>query len=126
MMGAQFGLARLAAEAEMLRLRHLARRTATRVAFALVAIVFLFAALIFAHAAIFAALLPRLSPIHALLAVGAGDIVIALVLGLLAARSHPSRVERDALKLRNDARQRLLGNGMWMRLLMTFWALRRR
>jgi hypothetical protein len=127
MTGSQLGLARLAAEAEMLRLRQLARRTAWRVALGYGAVIFLFAALTTAHGAIWLALQPAFSPLQALLAITAGDLVIGLVLAVLACRSRPGPVERDALRLRNDARRQLINNGRLIRLLVTLWtALRRR
>jgi arginine exporter protein ArgO len=96
-------LARIAAQAEKLHLRHMLRRQATRAAFAAVAVVFLLAALALVHVAGVAALADRVTPIQALLIVAGIDVVLAVVLGLLAARDVPGRVEREALQVRVQA-----------------------
>jgi hypothetical protein len=96
-------LARIAAEVEVLRLRHSAQRTATRVALGLVAIVFLFGTLAFVHLAVWFWLRLRFErPTTGLLLAGA-DLVLALVCVLLASRSSPSRVELQALDVRRRA-----------------------
>jgi hypothetical protein len=49
------------------------------------------------------ALADRVTPIQAVLIVAGIDVVLAVVLGLLAARDVPGRVEREALQVRVQA-----------------------
>lgn len=99
-------LARIAAEAEGLRLRYIARRTAIRAVMGLIAVVFLGGALAFFHIAFWFWLRRHFeSPATSLIVAGA-DLLITLLFGLLAARSSPSRLEREAL----DVRRRALEN----------------
>ena len=96
-------LARVAAEAEGLRLRYSARRAAIRAVLALVALGFLFCAMVFLQIAAWYWL--RMSwdrPAAALILAGA-EVVVAALLGLLAARSSPGRLEIEALAVRNRA-----------------------
>ena len=72
--------ARIAAQAELLRLRHLVRRQAMRVVFAVVAATFLLAALIGLHVACALLLAEYLSPVQASLIVAGVDLVVAIVL----------------------------------------------
>jgi hypothetical protein len=94
---------RAAAEAETLRLRAMARRMASRAALAAVAIIFMLAALALVHVAAVLALAGHMDLLQAVLIVLALDLVVAVVLGLLAARSAPSAAEREALALRREA-----------------------
>ena len=96
-------LARLAAEAEGLRLRYRARRTAARITLALLALVFLLAALLFGHIAVWYWLRKYWQPQYVGLTFSGVDIVLAMVLGLLASRSTPGRMEREALAVRRHA-----------------------
>ena len=98
-------LARIAAEAEILRLRRMATRFATRAAFAVVALVFIIAIFVLAHVAIWYLVRVDLDqPVLIATAIlGGGDLLIAIILGVLAGRSSPSRTEKDALKVRRDA-----------------------
>jgi hypothetical protein len=96
-------LARVAAEAEGLRLRHNARRTAVRAVLGLIALGFLLGAIVLCHIAAWY----RLSmswdePIAALIIAGV-DLLVAAVLALLAMRSSAGRVEAEALALRRRA-----------------------
>ncbi|OJY67859.1 MAG: hypothetical protein BGP12_20480 [Rhodospirillales bacterium 70-18] len=94
----------MAAQAEGLRLRRLARRVAVRAAFAAAAGVFLLAALAAVHVAVVLALACRMPPQYAVLWVAGGDVLLALILFLLARRaSRPDRLERDASALRDQA-----------------------
>jgi uncharacterized membrane protein len=93
----------IAAQAEKLHLRHMLRRQAMRAALAIVAVVFVLAALIGVHAAGVLALTEHVSTIQALLIVAGIDIVIAIVLAAFAARDVPGRVEREALQVRVTA-----------------------
>jgi len=113
-----FRLARIAAEAELLRLRRIAQRTATRVVLALVAAVFLLGTLACLHIAAWFWL--RISahiaaPYAALILAGA-DLVLALLLLMFAARSSPSRAELEALEVRKRAIQNIGGTMAWMTL----------
>jgi hypothetical protein len=96
-------LARIAAQAEKLHLRHMLRRHATRAALAAVAVVFVLAALVGVHAAGVLALTEHVSTIQALLIVAAIDVVVAVILAVLAARDVPGRIEREALQVRVQA-----------------------
>jgi hypothetical protein len=96
-------LARIAAEAEGLRLRERAQRTAIRVAFAMVALVFMFGVLIFVHIAAWYWIRQSWEPLYAALTLAGADLVLALVLIFLASRSAPSRTELDALAVRQRA-----------------------
>ncbi|MBN8893134.1 MAG: hypothetical protein J0H91_22870, partial [Rhodospirillales bacterium] len=88
-------LAQMAAQAEGLRLRRLARRVAVRAAFAAAAGVFLLAALAAVHVAVVLALACRMPPQYAVLWVAGGDVRLALILFLLARRARrPDRLER--------------------------------
>jgi hypothetical protein len=100
-------LAKVAAQAEGLRLRTMAERQARRAAFGVVSFVFLISFLVAAHIAIGMALVPAVTPLDAVLIVGAGDLVITLVLGSFAAFSTPGKVERAALEVRQRARQEI-------------------
>jgi hypothetical protein len=98
-----FRLARVAAEAEGLRLRERMRRSATRAAFASVALGFLAGAVVFAHIAAWFWLRLAWEAQHAALIVAGADLVLAIFLALLAARSSPGRVELEALAVRRQA-----------------------
>jgi uncharacterized membrane protein len=96
-------LARIAAEAEGLRLRYIARRNAIRAVVGLIALVFLLGALAFFHVAFWFWLRRHFESPASSLIVAGGDLLIALLCGLLAARSSPSRLEREALEVRRRA-----------------------
>jgi hypothetical protein len=98
-------LARIAAEAEGLRLRQQAQRTAIRVAIGLIGLMFVGWALAFAHVAAWYWLRESVGWAEpgAAAAVTGADLVIAAVLALLAARSSPGRVEMEALQVRQQA-----------------------
>src|SRR5690242_12836280 len=98
-------LARIAAEAEGVRLRGLASRVATRAALAAVALVFLLAVLVFVHIAAWYALfsVTGLSFLASTGIVGGVDLVIAVILGLVARSSTPGETEAEALDVRRRA-----------------------
>ena len=96
-------LARIAAEAEGLRLRHVAQRTAVRCAAAVVALVFLGGAVAFAHIAVWYWLRLSFEARHVALMFAGADLILAGALGLLAARSSPGRTEVEALAVRQRA-----------------------
>lgn len=74
-----------------------------QVAFGIVAMGFLGGAVVFAHVAAWFWLRVAWEARHAALIVAGGDLVLAILLGLLAARSSPSRVELEALAVRRRA-----------------------
>jgi hypothetical protein len=96
-------LARIAAEAEGLRLRYVAQRTVTRVVVGLIALIFLLGALAFFHAAFWFWLRRHFESPATSLIVAGGDLLIGLIFGLFAARSSPSRLETQALEVRRRA-----------------------
>lgn len=96
-------LARIAAEAEGIRLRHRVQRTAVRGVFALIALGFLVAAGVFFHIAGWFWLRERWEPPASAMIIGGVDIVLAGLLALLAARSSASRTELEALAVRQRA-----------------------
>ena len=96
-------LARIAAQAELLRLRCLLRRQAIRALLAVVATVFLLGALAGAHVAAVLALMQRYTALTSVLIVVGVDLAIAVVLGLFAAGNGPGRAEREALRVRRVA-----------------------
>jgi hypothetical protein len=104
-------LARIAAEAEGVRLRGLATRIATRVVLAVVALVFIIGAIVFAHVAAWYEIRAGLDQTFLITTgiMGGADLLIAIILGLLASRSRPSRVEREALEVRRQAIQGISG-----------------
>jgi hypothetical protein len=99
-------LARIAAEAEGLRLRQRTRRTAIRVAFGVVAMGFLAGAVVFAHIAAWFWLRLYWESQHTALILAGADLVLAAFLALLAARSSPGRIELEALAVRQRAMDR--------------------
>jgi hypothetical protein len=100
-------LARIAAQAELLRLRRLGRRQAMRAVMGAIALFFLVACLAALHFAIYFALQQVLAPVYAVLIVAGIDLVIAAFFGVLAMRDVPDRVEREALMVRQSAQQQL-------------------
>jgi hypothetical protein len=96
-------LARIAAEAEGLRLRHSARRTAVRAAFGVVAIAFVLGMVVFVHIAAWFWLRPTWPGQYVALMLAGADLVMALLLGTLAARSAPDRTELEAIAVRQRA-----------------------
>lgn len=96
-------LARIAAEAEGLRLRYTAQRTVNRVIMGVLALAFLLGAVIFGHIALWYWLRQWFDRPAAALIIAGGELVLAAILGLLAARSSPGRIEAEALALRRRA-----------------------
>lgn len=100
-----FRLARILGEAEGVRLRLRAQRIGVQIGLAAVALIFLADAVLFSHIATWYWL--RLSwdwqPHSAAAVIGGGDAVLAALLALLAARSRPTRAEREALEVRQQA-----------------------
>ena len=96
-------LAKVAAAAEALRLRRIARRQGIRAAFAAGAAVFAIAVLIVLHVVIWHLLVGYVTPVQASLIVMVIDVVIAVALGVLALRNTPDSVEQEALAIRQQA-----------------------
>jgi hypothetical protein len=96
-------LARIAAEAEGLRLRHSAQRTVVRAILGLMALAFLFGALVFGQIAAWYWLRMSWDRPEAALILGGAELVLAVIFGLLAARSSPGRIEVEALAVRRRA-----------------------
>jgi hypothetical protein len=96
-------LAKVAAEAEILRVRHMLKRQGMRAAFGLVAVLFALGVLVLAHVAGWQVLRLYVPPIYATLILLGVDLVVAAIFGILAARSSPSGAEREALAIRQRA-----------------------
>jgi hypothetical protein len=96
-------LARIAAEAEVLRLRHRARRTAVRATLAIIATAFLIAAVGFVHVAAWFWLRQSWDGKYVALTLAGADLVVAALLGVLAMRAAPSQIELEALAVRERA-----------------------
>jgi hypothetical protein len=92
--------AKVAAEAERLRLTHMARRYAMRAVMAVIATVFLIAMLAMAHLAAWLALVQTMAPVWAALVLVGADLLLALVFALIAANSGAGAAEREAKALR--------------------------
>jgi hypothetical protein len=100
-----FRLARIAAEAESVRLHGMISRIVMRAVLAFVALLFLLGAMVFVHIAAWYEIRISLNQSYLATAgiLGGADLVLAVVIGLLAARSSPSRVEIEALEVRRKA-----------------------
>ena len=96
-------LARIAMEAESLRLREMAKRAALRMVWLYLAMAMLFCALGFGHLAAWFWLRETLSALRTAGVFAAADLVLALVLTWLAFRSSPGAAEREALAVRRRA-----------------------
>ena len=102
-------LARIAAEAEGVRLRGMVSRIVTRAILGVLAFLFVLGAIVFAHLAAWYGVRIGLGQTFLITTgiLGGVDLLIAIVFGVLASRSSPSRVERDALDVRRKAVQGL-------------------
>src|SRR6476646_4447846 len=96
-------LARIAAEAEGLRLRERAQRTAVRVALGMVAMIFVLGVLVFLHIAAWYWIRQSWQREYTALVLAGADFVLALVLAFVAAHSSPGRIEVEALAVRQRA-----------------------
>jgi hypothetical protein len=96
-------LLKLAAEAEVLRYRSMAARQGRRAAFGAIALLFMLAVLALGEVAAWLALYQRFAAIETTLILLGINLVIAIVFGLLAARSSPSLAEREALRVRQQS-----------------------
>ena len=98
-------LIRVAAEAEILRIRHLLKRQGMRAVLGLAGVVFILGVLVLANIAGWQVLRLYVSAISATLIMLGVNLLIAAIFGVLAARSSPSRTEREALEVRRRALQ---------------------
>jgi hypothetical protein len=96
-------LLKVAAEAEILRIQFMLKRQGIRAAFGLVALIFVLGVLVLANVAVWQVLRMYIEPIYATLVLLGINLVIAVIFGILAARSSPSSTERDALQVRQRA-----------------------
>lgn len=98
-------LARIAAEAEGLRLRRQMRRSALRLVTGLIALIFVGWAVAFAHIAVWFWLRGAAGWAQpgTAMALAGGDLAIAAFLVVLMARSSPGRIEMEALQVRQRA-----------------------
>jgi hypothetical protein len=96
-------LAKVAAEAEILRIQRMLKRQGMRAALGLVAVLFAIGVLVLAHVAGWQVVRLYVPPIYAILILLGVDLVVAVVFGILAARSSPSAAEREALAIRQRA-----------------------
>ena len=96
-------LLKVAAEAEILRLRFLLARQGRRVAFGVVAIIFVLGVFVLAQVAGWQVLRLYVPPIPATLILLGANFVIAALFAVLAARSSPGHAEREALRVRRQA-----------------------
>lgn len=96
-------LAKVAASAEALRLRRIARRQGLRAAFGAVAGVFSVAVLVVLHVVAWHLLAGHVSPVVASLILLAVDAVVMAIFGVLAMRDVPDAIEQEALAIRQQA-----------------------
>jgi hypothetical protein len=96
-------LLKVAAEAELLRLRTLLARQGRRAAFGVVAVIFMLGVLVLAEITGWQVLRLYVAPIPTTLILLGINFVIAALFGALAARSSPSHTEREALQVRRQA-----------------------
>ena len=96
-------LLKIAAEAEVLRYQCMLARQGRRAAFGAVAVVFVLAVLVLGEIAAWLALSLRFEAIPTTLILLGINLIIAIIFGLLAARSSPSLAEREALQVRQQS-----------------------
>jgi hypothetical protein len=100
-----FRLARIAAEAEGVRLRAILTRIVTRAIFAVIALFFVLGAVTFGHVAAWYEIRVALDQSFLATAgiLGGADLLVGIILLVLASRSTPSKVETEALEVRRKA-----------------------
>jgi hypothetical protein len=96
-------LAKVAAEAEILRIKHMLKRQGIRAGFGLVAAVFVLADLVLIDVVIWQLLRMIVAPIFATLILLVVNLLLSVVFGVLAAKSSPGQTEREALAIRQRA-----------------------
>ena len=100
-------LIKIAAEAEVLRIQLMLKRQGLRATFGLFALVFAIAVLILIEVAIWQSLCLYLQPLYASLCLLGINLALSLVFALMAAKSSPGRIEREALGVRRRAVQEI-------------------
>jgi uncharacterized membrane protein len=121
-------LARIAVQAEVIRLRAMASRIAVRVLLVVIALLFVIGAIVFAHIAAWLWLdRPALASAGIL---GGVDLGVAVIFAILATRSGPGAPEREAIAVRRQALEGIGGTITLLRLvarmLQVFERMRRR
>ncbi len=96
-------LAKIAASAEALRLRRIARRQGMRAAYGAGAAVFGIAVFVLLHVVVFYLLVPHVSPLIASIILFVFDLVVAAVLGSMALSNKPDSIEDEAKMIREQA-----------------------
>jgi len=96
-------LAKVAASAEALRLRRIARRQGMRAAYGAGAAAFGIGVFVLLHVVAYHAMVPQLSPLVASIILLAFDLVVAAVLGYLALSNKPDTIEDEAKMIRQQA-----------------------
>lgn len=100
-------LAKVAAAAEALRLRRIARRQGLRAAFGVAAAVFALAILVVLHVVLWQMLRRWVTPIQATLVLLGADVVITAVFAFMAMRDVPDSIEVEAKRIRTQALREL-------------------
>lgn len=96
-------LAKIAVEAEILRIQHMLKRQGMRAAFGFVAVAFALGVLVLANVAGWQMLRLYVMPIYATLILLGINLLLAAMFGFLAAKSSPGHAEREALAIRQRA-----------------------
>ena len=96
-------LAKVAASAEALRLRRIARRQGLRAAYGAGAAVFALGVLVLLHVVAYHAMVPALSPLVASLILLGFDLIVVGVLGYMAVSNKPDAIEDEAKLIRQQA-----------------------
>jgi hypothetical protein len=121
-------LARLAAEAELLRIRQMVKRQGIRATLGAIAAIFAIGVLTLASVAAWQLLRQHFDPINATLILLGVYLVMAILFGVLAMRSAPSRTEREALDVRKQALaqfQRSIAIGTLIPIAGSLWRMQR-
>ena len=103
-------LLKIAAEAEVLRLRATAERQGRRAALGAIALVFALGVLVLAEITGWQVLRLYVASIAATVILLGANLVIAAVFGFFAARASPSRSEQEALRVRRQALEAARGS----------------
>jgi len=96
-------LAKVAAQAEKLRLQALAKRQVRRGIYGAVATIFAIGALALGHVVAFLAIVPSVGSLWTSVVLLAFDLLVAVVLGAVAALSKPGAIEAEAQRLKETA-----------------------
>jgi hypothetical protein len=113
-----FTLARVAAEAEGIRLKVMARRQAMRGFYGVMASVFGLMLVIMLHITLYSFLIPAVGRGFAGLIVCGVDLVLLAIFGLIASRSTPSAQEREAEMISRQARAQIADTASTWAMLM--------